>query len=81
MEKMTKDTDDEKDSGCRSKEMKMIGKKEEEMTDKCTVRTFQRFAVRTEKQFQELSEKAVEKRREMVEMMKDISKGSEPPTR
>ncbi|KAL1816978.1 hypothetical protein ACET3Z_019552 [Daucus carota] len=44
-------------------------------------RTFQRFAVRTEKQLQELSEKAVEKRREVVEMMKDISKGSQPPTR
>lgn len=44
-------------------------------------RTFQRFAVRTEKQLQELSEKAVEKKREMVEMMKDISKGSQPPTR
>lgn len=43
-------------------------------------RAFQKFAVRTEKQFQELSEKAVEKRREMVELMKDISKGPQPPT-
>ncbi|XXG85877.1 hypothetical protein AAC387_Pa11g0885 [Persea americana] len=39
--------------------------------------TFQRFAVRTSKTIEDISTKALEKRRELAEQMKDLSKNFE----
>ncbi|XP_038903248.1 uncharacterized protein LOC120089892 [Benincasa hispida] len=37
-------------------------------------RTFQRFAVRTSKQIEEISNKAAQKKQELAEQVKDLSK-------
>ncbi|MED6218845.1 hypothetical protein PIB30_030405 [Stylosanthes scabra] len=39
--------------------------------------TFQRFAVRTSKQIENISKQAVQKRQELAEQIKDISKNME----